>query len=161
MIHNISGDALIACKGGILCHQTNYFGVMGAGIAAAIRTRLLSRDDYMQYVDICRKCGRDNLGAVQFLFVSNGTVVANCFSQDDKLNIYPKGKIAPLTDYNAIRMCMEVMKSNAERWNKSVYIPYKYGCGIAGGDWNKVQEIINDVFKDSTIDVYIVKRLQD
>lgn len=161
MIYNISGDALIACKGGILCHQTNYFGVMGAGIAAAIKAKLLSREEFMMYVDVCKKLGRGNLGAVQFLFVRDGTVVANCFSQDDKTNTYPKGRIAPYTDYGAVRSCLEVVKGDAERWVKSVYIPYKYGCGIAGGDWNKVQEIINDVFKDSTIDLYIIRRPQD
>ena len=161
MIHNISGDALIACKGGILCQQTNYFGVMGAGIAAAIKVKLLSHDNYMSYVHVCKKLGRKILGLVQFLDTPDGTVVANCFSQDDKANVYPTGRISPSTDYKAVKACMESVRSNAEILNKSVYIPYKYGCGIAGGDWNKVQDIINDVFKDSTVDVYIVKRPQD
>ena len=161
MIHNISGDALTACKGGILCHQTNYFGVMGAGIAAAIKVKLLSRDNYMEYVHVCKKLGRKILGLVQFLDVPNGTIVANCFSQDDEANAYPNGRIAPLTNYKAVRLCMESVRSRAEFLNKPVYLPYKYGCGIAGGDWNKVQEIINDVFQDSTVDVYIVKRPQD
>lgn len=161
MIHNISGDALIACKGGILCHQTNYFGVMGAGIAAAIKAKLLNRENYMSYVNVCKKWGRNNLGSVQFLDTPDGTVVANCFSQDDKINTYPNGRISPITDYTAIRSCMGIVKIEAIRLNKPVYLPYKYGCGIAGGDWNKVSEIINDVFEDSTVDVYIVRRPQD
>lgn len=161
MIHNISGDALIACKGGILCHQTNYFGVMGAGIAAAIKAKLLSRENYMSYVNVCKKLGRKALGKVQFLDRPDGTVIANCFSQDDEANAYPNGRISPATDYNAVKSCMEIVKDEAERLNKPVYLPYKYGCGIAGGDWNKVLEIINNVFKDSTIDVYIVRRPQD
>lgn len=161
MIHNISGDALIACKGGILCHQTNYFGVMGAGIAATIKTKLLSHDNYMSYVHVCKRLGHKILGMVQFLDTPDGTIVANCFSQGDKNNTYPNGRISPYTDYRAVRRCMETVKCRAEAFEKSVYIPYKYGCGIAGGDWDKVSYVINDVFEDSTVDVYIVRRSQD
>lgn len=163
MIHNISGDALIACKGGILCHQTNYFGVMGAGIAYAIRTKLLDKEAYRAYVDLCKLNGESLLGVVQFLYLNDGDIiVANCFSQRDMDNAYPNGRIKPLTDYNYVRICFEVVRNCAEKtYHCPVYIPYKYGCGIAGGDWSKVQEIINDVFKDSLIDVYIVRRSQD
>ena len=36
---------------------------------------------------------------------------------------------------------------------------YKYGCGIAKGDWNKVLEIMERVFKDSELVIY--KRDED
>ena len=34
-------------------------------------------------------------------------------------------------------------------------IPYKYGCGIARGDWKEVEKIWTDAFKDSDIELQI------
>ena len=161
MIHEIQGDALVACKGNILCHQTNYFGVMGAGIAAQIKKKLLNPSLFKEYYDLCQKRERSLLGSVQMLETLDGTIVANCFSQDDGNNAYPTGRISPFTDYWAVKSCFQTVKNNAEVYKKNVYIPYKYGCGIAGGNWNQVCTIINDVFKDATVDVFIVRRPQD
>ena len=39
-------------------------------------------------------------------------------------------------------------------------IPYGLGCGLAGGDWNVVYNIINDVFydcDDNYLHIYICK----
>ena len=40
----------------------------------------------------------------------------------------------------------------------SVAIPYKMGCGLAGGDWdNEIYPIIETVFKDSPVVLEIWK----
>lgn len=41
MIQEIEGD-LLCFPTNILCHQTNYYGVMDGGIAAAIRKKILT-----------------------------------------------------------------------------------------------------------------------
>lgn len=160
MVHEITGDAL-DFHSGILCHQTNFFGVMGAGIAATIRDKLLTSAQYREYVNLCREYGSDLLGNVQYLRCEDGTVVANCFSQDDARLDYPKGRIAPLTDYNAMLSCFMNVLQTALNIEKDVYMPYKIGCGIAGGDWRKVRSIINEVFAGSPVNVYIVRRPGD
>ena len=157
MVHNISGDALVVSKGGILCHQTNFFGVMGAGIAAAIKAKLLSHENYIDYVHVCKKLGRKTLGMVQFLNTPDGTVVANCFSQDDKCMAYPGNRISPVTDYNAMRKCFHTVCTYAFTTGKNAYVPYKIGCGIAGGDWQTVEAILNDEFSHSRVNLYIVR----
>jgi len=32
-----------------------------------------------------------------------------------------------------------------------VYIPYKIGCDLAGGDWNIIEKIIEEDFPDAII----------
>ena len=55
MIKEIKADLLVQERG-ILCHQTNYMGVMGGGIAAAIWDKLLDDPCRYNYVNFCRKC---------------------------------------------------------------------------------------------------------
>ena len=43
------------------------------------------------------------------------------------------------TDYNALRKCLVEVRLFMKAFGlKTVAIPYKYGCGIANGDWEKV-----------------------
>ena len=99
MIEEIKGD-LLTSGTDILCHQTNYVGVMGAGIAYAIKTKLLTPEQYVEYQRYCQLYGAVALGSVQFIHLSNGQYVANVFSQDD---FYSKRKDT-ITDYSAMEI---------------------------------------------------------
>lgn len=66
MVHEMTGD-LLSCDADYICHQTNFYGVMGAGVAASIHSKLLSPAAYSVYQRLCRKMGRDLLGEVQYL----------------------------------------------------------------------------------------------
>ena len=59
MVHEMTGD-LLSCDADYICHQTNFYGVMGAGVAASIHSKLLSPAAYSVYQRLCRKMGRDN-----------------------------------------------------------------------------------------------------
>lgn len=48
MVREITGD-LLSCDADVICHQVNYYGVMGGGIAAAIRRRVLTDSQYSNY----------------------------------------------------------------------------------------------------------------
>ena len=63
MVHEMTGD-LLSCDADYICHQTNFYGVMGAGVAASIHSKLLSPAAYSVYQRLCRKMGRDLLGEV-------------------------------------------------------------------------------------------------
>lgn len=129
----------------IICHQVNTYGVMGAGIAAEIRERF--PDVFIEYNAYCAANDQDMLlGAVLFSITQKG-FIANCFSQ--------KGMD---THYEAFDHCMQMVKEFAEEHeNAKIAIPYKMGCGIAGGDWNAVEYIIHDVFDCSDLEVEIWK----
>lgn len=68
--------------------------------------------------------------------------IVNCYIQ-----IAPgvAGKYGIPLDYDALTLCLR--KVNAKFAGKSVALP-KIGCGLAGGDWNKVLEIIENELID-------------
>lgn len=155
MIKEIKGD-LLTSGADILCHQTNYVGVMGAGIAYAIKTKLLTPEQYMEYQKYCQLHGAAALGSVQFIHLSNGQYVANVFSQDD---FYSKRKDT-ITDYGAMEKALIEVDKFALANRLTVAIPGYMGCGIAGGDWDRVKPIIRQIFKYSPIDCMIVYKEQ-
>ncbi len=145
MIKEITGD-LLTVDADVICHQVNYFGVMGGGIATAIRDRLLSKRKYATYVDYCQRLGRNALGTVLFTptLASKG-IVANLFSQDNFT-----------TDYDALYDCLNTVEKTARRACWTVALPGNMGCGIADGDWGEVMKIINQVFDESPVELTIV-----
>lgn len=155
MIKEIKGD-LLTSGADILCHQTNYVGVMGAGIAYAIKTKLLTPEQHMEYQKYCQLHGAAALGSVQFIHLSSGQYVANIFSQDD---FYSKRKDT-ITDYSAMEKALIEVDKFALANRLTVAIPGYMGCGIAGGDWDRVKPIIRQIFKYSPIDCMIVYKEQ-
>lgn len=154
MIRLVLGDLLN--QQGVLCHQVNYEGVMGAGVAAAICNRLLSADQYREYQQICRKQGESLLGTNLYMPLPDGRVVANCFCQNSFMRLDNGGSI---TNYDAMRKCFCDVRGYAIDSNLPVCIPRGMGCGIAGGSWEKVRDIIGDVFGEDSedVDVWIVQ----
>lgn len=156
MIKEIKGD-LLSCHADFICHQTNYAGVMGGGVALAIKNKLLSDTAYKAYQRLCAKKGRDLLGEVQFLAGGvkddgdTAYIVFNLFCQDEY--VQPDGGI---TRYDCMRKCLDTVRQYAMQYKQSVAIPGNMGCGIAGGDWKKVRSIIEDVFGNSPVPCFIV-----
>ena len=79
MVKIISGN-LLDSKEDYICHQVNCRGVMGSGVAKAIRDKWPEvYDAYLQYVSMC--VGTP-LGSVCFAPIENGDQeVANMFAQ--------------------------------------------------------------------------------
>lgn len=147
MIKEIHGD-LLTCDADVLCHQTNYHGVMGGGVALAIANKLFSPEDYSRYVDYCAGKGEALIGSVQYIqsSINPRYTVANLFSQDERL--IDGAGIA--TSYAALEKCLSFVEQYAYSTNKTVALPGGIGCGIAGGDWKRVRAIIERVFGDNT-----------
>lgn len=156
MLTEITGD-ILNVKDGIICHQVNYYGSMGGGVAAAIAENILTDEQYADYVAYCKKAGRTALGTVQFLGCPGGLIVANMFCQDDAL---ARGAVENqgITDYDAMRRCLIHVRSMAALQGKRVYFPRNVGCGIAGGNWDMVRYIIMDVFDNASVEAFVVGR---
>ena len=154
MLKEITGD-LLTVKKGVICHQVNYHGVMGGGIAAAIAENILTEEQYAEYADYCRRLGRAALGTVQFLGLDTDLIVANMFCQDDARVAMGEANI---TDYDTMRRCFIRVRSIAQVYGKRIYIPRNIGCGIAGGSWDVVREIIKDTLAMWPLEAYIVGR---
>jgi O-acetyl-ADP-ribose deacetylase (regulator of RNase III) len=128
----VKGDALNT-NADILLHQVNLQGIMGGGIAYQIaKTYPNVEKEYKSYKN-------KELGNVLFVKTEK-YVIGNCFSQKYNFD----------TDYEALKKCLykvvEYMKKNNF---KSVAIPYKYGCGIANGDWNIVEKIFDTIITEN------------
>lgn len=140
----------------IVCHQVNCRGVMGAGLAKQIRDRFPIA--YTMYQRECRSVSQsaDLLGKVLFIPVQYhgfDFTIANIFSQDGY------GRDRCYTDYEALREAFRPIRTMAEplpaRALTTVRIPYKMGCGLAGGSWEIVEKIIDEELVDKGIPVQI------
>ena len=142
MITIKEGDLLkIDCD--IICHQVNLQGVMGGGIAAQIARKYPECEkEYKKYIQSTKNA----FGKV-FLWYNGEIYIANCFTQTEFF----------YTRYDSVRNCFEEIARFAEKKGLSVGIPYKYGCGIANGSWEEVEQIIIDVFANKEIDCKILK----
>lgn len=142
-IEVIHGDILTA-KEDIIVHQVNCQGVMGAGLALAIKRKY--PNVYDKYKIACNTMQpEDLLGKIQLIKTHDNKMVCNLFGQ---LN-YGRNKVQ--TDYEAITMCFDKIYRYAKLNNLTVAIPYNIGCGLAGGNWTRVLNIILKRFKDKSI----------
>ena len=127
-------------KAPIIAHQVNNLGIMGAGVAKQIKEKY--PEAYQTYASTYKLY---RLGDVLFTHTNQGLIIANCFSQSGISRSHMT------TDYDSFWMCMHNLERFMKEWGiDKVAIPYKMGCGLAGGDWkNEVFPIIKDVFSKS------------
>ena len=151
MIKFFEGDLL---KSGcdIICHQVNEYGVMGAGIAKQIKEKYPKAfADYINAIKEKTSKG-ENLPLIALSKQPDGIIVANMFTQrDGKTDIEILCKAVSLLILQIFDLFITKVKINEmtgaffERPFR-VGIPYKYGCGIAKGDWENVLKIWADAF---------------
>ena len=147
----IIGD-LLNSSAPLICQQVNCIGVMGAGLAAQIAARypqVLS-----EYKDFCRgKKPAELLGQLQVCEFPN-FAVANLFAQQ---RLAPRPGIC-VTDYDALRIALARLYAYCMLHHiKRVAFPWGLGCGLAGGNWTLVWNIIHDTFHKMDIKVEIWK----
>jgi O-acetyl-ADP-ribose deacetylase (regulator of RNase III) len=154
MIYNVIKDVTLVQKG-VIAHGCNCKGVMGAGVALAIRHTWPKA--YSQYVNLCRQYDDPSelLGMAQIVQVGDhegfdNLYVANCFTQED---CGSDGKV--YADIKAITEALGNVIAFAETKNLPLYLP-KIGSGLGGLNWGKdVEPILKELAKDSDIDIYV------
>lgn len=128
-------------ESGIVAHQVNCQGVMGAGVALQVKKRFPKA--YEAYRGLCDKSDpADLLGKAQVVFVGGGSMhsayIANVFGQLG----YGKGL---QTDYQAVKTAMRELEATFEDSFHSpptLYVPYMMGCALGGGDWDTYSAIL-------------------
>lgn len=150
---NVKSGDILNSGADIICHQVNCLGVMGAGLAAQIKRA--NPQLFKKYHDTCIRSTATSLIATTLFLpvdhVDSRQVIANCFAQEG----YGRG--ACQTQYDALEACLKRVRSTAAVGNLSVAIPYGMGCGLAGGDWSRVSDIIDRVFAGCSFEVTIWK----
>jgi len=145
MIRVVNGD-LLEAGSPFICHQVNCRGVMGSGVAKAIRDKY--PEVYTQYKRFCSQYKGDLLGRVQYVPTDTGKIVVNLFAQE---NFGYAGKC--YTDYDALRKCLEELRDNIAT-STEIAFPYLMGCYRGGGDWNIVYAMLEDIFAAHNVVLY-------
>jgi O-acetyl-ADP-ribose deacetylase (regulator of RNase III) len=119
---------------GIIIHQINPH-TMGAGLALQIRNRYpVHYDDFLAWK---KRQGRNPLGQiVTTLHYENPIIIGMCAQKT-----YGRDG-ANYTNYSSFKDCLKQVDYLALRYSKKVYVPYKIGCGLAGGNWGIIRHTL-------------------
>lgn len=128
-----------------IAHGVNCQNVMGSGVAKALYTKFpevkRSYHDYYEEKKLLYYTKpKDFLGSVN-ISKSGSKVIFNCFTQENFG--YDNNKYV---NYSAIVHCFHELKFLCSD-TKKLAIP-KIGCGLAGGNWDFMVELINDTVGD-------------
>lgn len=127
----VCGD-ILAINHGVIVHQVNCKKVMGAGLALQIRRKYPQHfADYM--------AAEPKLGDIVVTRIHSTLYIIGVYGQ------YSYGRYGLHTNYSALRIAMIKAAQFAAQKNLPLYIPYGIGCGLAGGDWNRVAAILSDI----------------
>lgn len=152
MIKYIKGDLLDFPAGiNVIFHQANTEAVMGAGIAKIIKQKYPSA--YKSDREFPLALGESRLGHFSY----------HEFDQKKIINLYgqmlrQKSVFGIATDYLALYAAL----ARACNWlstrgeGLTLGFPYGMGCGLGGGEWEIVEEIIRRSTKNHS--VYIVRK---
>ena len=132
---------LLTITHGVITHQVNIQGKMGAGLAAAIKEKWPIV--FERYKVMCDR-GLFKLGSIQPVQVSETLWVCNLAGQVR----YGKGL---QTDYKAVRIGLEKLAKWSGDRGLQVYIPYKMGAGNGGADWAVIEQIIKETVPSTVI----------
>lgn len=137
-IFDSGSDAIIHC--------CNCFHTMGAGIALEIKRRYPAAYE----ADLSTEyASRHKLGLFSIGRVSDGNIkyVVNLYAQ------YGFGRERAHFDYGAFEAGIRRVISWAEGENPkmTIGIPFKIGCGLAGGSWASVKDILEKNFSNTTV----------
>lgn len=147
-INYVEGDATLPVGDGkkIIAHVCNDLGRWGSGFVVALGRRYpFAKSTYIMWSKgRCPNGGPYDLpfelGNVDFASTGWGkhdVLVANMVAQHD---VVRKNGITPIR-YDALSKCLKTVFQYASQNGYSVHMP-RIGCGLAGGEWNKIEPLI-------------------
>ena len=140
-------DAFDANEIQIIIHGCNCFRSFGAGIAKSIKER------YPKAYEADLNTGhgdKNKLGQYSYAKLSDDKTIINAYTQ------YAYGGNKVNADYDAIRKVFTLLEEKYRNSNMLIGIPM-IGAGLAGGDWETISNIINDVTPSLNIILYVLK----
>ncbi|MDQ0337469.1 O-acetyl-ADP-ribose deacetylase (regulator of RNase III) [Caldalkalibacillus uzonensis] len=145
----VKGD-LLQSDCDVIAHQANCFSSMEAGIAKQIKKL------YPQAYEADRDFPyppEQRLGKISVAKVAADRYVVNLYGQ------FHYDGPGPKTDYAALESALTEMFRYAYEGlsNPKFGVPYKIGCGLAGGAWANVSEILDRVSDQFNQTIYAYK----
>lgn len=127
---------LVNVTEGVIAHGCNAQGVMGSGVALAVKQRFPQA--YHSYVHALKH--KDlSLGDVDLVKINDKLMVANCITQVT----YGRDPKVRYVSYAAISVCFFELRLALREFNGDfvVNIPM-IGAGLGGGEWDIIAELI-------------------
>lgn len=133
MIKYVKGDATNPIGEGnkLIIHCCNDIGAWGAGFVLALSRK------WKEPEQAYRQMKKRILGDAQIVEVEDDIMVVNMIGQHDIRTI---NGIPPIR-YDAIAKALKQVNDFAIAWKATVHAP-RFGAGLAGGDWNKIEELL-------------------
>ena len=134
----------------IITHICNDIGGWGKGFVLALSKKWkVTEEAYRQWY---KSQEEFSLGDVQFVHVADDIYVANMIGQH---GIYKDSKGLPPIRYDAVRQCLKEVALFTIAHKASVHMP-RIGCGLAGGKWELMEQIIKEelITKEIAVTVY-------
>ena len=150
-IRFVKGDATSpACDGArLIVHVCNDLGKWGKGFVLAISRRWKAPEQ------ACKAwfgaMPPPALGDVQFVAVEPSIIVANLIGQH---GVATRGSRTPPVRYDAIRIGLAKVATQARASGASVHVP-RIGCGLAGGDWMRIEPLIVETLSAAGVEVTV------
>ena len=171
MYNEVYGDLILLAKEGkfdVITHGCNCLSQMGAGIAPQMAKAFgCDRFEMERWGPTIEKLGNIDyetlvLGEKAIWSLSDAKnnrnepelTVVNSYTQYKYGKNHTDGVNKPL-DYEALTLCMR--KINNTFKGKHIGLP-QIGAGLAGGDWNRIKNIIQTELRDCNVTVVIYKK---
>jgi O-acetyl-ADP-ribose deacetylase (regulator of RNase III) len=151
MIQYVVGDATDPQGPGkkIIVHVCNNIGAWGKGFVMALSAKWSKPEENFRWWASHGIAGNYYLGQIQYVQVEDDIWVANMVAQN---GVRSEDNPKPI-DYNALTNCLANIALSADVEGASIHMP-RIGCGLAGGDWDIVESIINNLMPDIPVTVY-------
>lgn len=161
----VEGDLIELAKLGefdVIAHGCNCFVTMGAGIAPKMAKAFQADSADIDY-DCELRANKEfhraeKLGNIVHYSPNKDFGMKNIPEKLNVVNAYTQyefgGDVPPL-DYEALTLCLR--KMNYQFSGKHIGLP-QIGCGLAGGNWDLVKDIIQSELKDCNVTVVIFNK---
>ena len=142
----------------IIPHVCNNVNAFGSGFAGAVAQRFPEVKTNFHLLGKSAK-----LGQTQFVTAKINTIYkhelifANMISQNgliSRSNNRPLNYAALVYSMNEVRQFYKKINSRLDNTNVEIHCP-KFGSGLAGGNWDFIEQLIQDIWYDCTTYVYI------
>ncbi|MDR1461247.1 MAG: macro domain-containing protein [Campylobacteraceae bacterium] len=146
----IKGDATNPIGDGdkIIAHICNDVGGWGKGFVLSISKRWTKPEE--SYREWFNSKENFSLGEVQFVYVEQEITIANMIAQRDIKHL---NGVPPIR-YDALEKCLIKVADFALQNSSSVHMP-RIGCGLAGGEWDRVEFIIRQTLLNVGVKVFV------
>lgn len=130
---------LLDVTSGVIVHGCNMRGVMGSGVALAVRNKY-PKCYQKYYSELNSSYSNHDISIGDIIWWSNGKLfIANGLTQET----YGRDPNIRYANYTAIASVFRMVMRTNKGFESDIHFP-KIGAGLGNGDWNIIEQIIND-----------------